>query len=245
MAPVINKVSSRCFYFYFCCFEFCFISFRSETDLNRHWEVSSPSLSPPPGHRHLAASKPRYNSHQALQHNLSIEDAFDRAMSLPSSPTVKNAQNNFESYEEDLVKKPRSSSEKTKKEQRERFTASPSSSLGLGRKTFLDGLKIKSRTKSGDNLTCPADRPDLRPDLDHNGSLSEEKFPLPAGRRFSESAKQVCYDLCNTEAVIVLLSVLGVGPPSSPCLLHLRSLFNYSQSWGRAGCSQQGPWPAY
>ena len=140
-------------------------------------------------HRHLLSSKPRYNSHHALQHNLSIEDAFDRAMSLPSSPTVKNAQNSFDSYEEDLVKKPRSSSEKTKKEQREKFAASPSSSLGLGRKTFLEGLKIKSRTKSGDNLTGP----ELRPELDHTGSQSDEKLnlSLSASRRLSESAKQV------------------------------------------------------
>ena len=107
------------------------MSSRSETDLNRHWEVSAASQ--------LLASKPRqYNSHHALQHNLSIEDAFDRAMSLPSSPTVKTAQNSFDSYEEEIVKKPRSSSEKTKKEPR--VTASPSSSLGLGRKTPLSGL---------------------------------------------------------------------------------------------------------
>ena len=104
-------------------------------------------------------------------------------MSLPSSPTVKNAQNSFDSYEEDLVKKPRSSSEKTKKDQREKFTASPSSSLGLGRKTFLEGLKIKSRTKSGDNLTGP--------ELDHNGSQSDEKLNVSPSRRLSESAKQV------------------------------------------------------
>ena len=138
---------------------------RSETDLNRHWEVSST----PPLHRQLADTKPRYNSHHALQHNLSIEDAFDRAMSLPSSPTVKTAQNSFDSYEEDLVKKPRSSSEKTKKEQ--------TSSLGLGRKTFLEGLKMRSRTKSGDNLT-------ERSELEYNGELS------PA-RRQSDSSRQV------------------------------------------------------
>ena len=139
-------------------------------------------------HRHLLSSKPRYNSHHALQHNLSIEDAFDRAMSLPSSPTVKNAQNSFDSFEEDLVKKPRSSSEKTKKEQREKFTASPSSSLGLGRKTFLEGLKMKSRTKSGDNLTGPVVD---RAELDHTGSQEDEKLNVSAGRRLSESAKQV------------------------------------------------------
>ena len=111
-------------------------------------------------------------------------------MSLPSSPTVKNAQNSFDSYEEDLVKKPRSSSEKTKKEQREKFTASPSSSLGLGRKTFLEGLKIKSRTKSGDNLTSgPLDRAES----DHNASQSDEKLNVSAGRRLSESAKQVSH----------------------------------------------------
>ena len=85
------------------------------------------------------------------------------------------------------MKKPRSSSEKTKKEQREKFTASPSSSLGLGRKTFLEGLKIKSRTKSGDNLTSPGDRPEP----DHNGSQSDEKLNVYAARRLSESGKQV------------------------------------------------------
>ena len=84
---------------------------------------------------------------------MSIEDAFDRAMSLPSSPTVKNAEDSFDSFEDDIVRKPRSSSEKNKKDNRDKHNnASPSSSLGLGRKTFLDGLKIRSRTKSGDNL---------------------------------------------------------------------------------------------
>ena len=146
---------------------------RSETDLNRHWEVSST----PPLHRQLADTKPRYNSHHVIQTNLDIEDAFDRAMSLPSSPTVKTAGNSFDSYEEDLVKKPRSSSEKTKKEQRGQSGASPSSSLGLGRKTFLDGLKMRSRTKSGDNLT-------ERSEVEYNGELS------PA-RRQSDSSRQV------------------------------------------------------
>ena len=151
------------------------LSSRSETDLNRHWEVSAASQ--------LLASKPRqYNSHHALQHNLSIEDAFDRAMSLPSSPTVKTAQNSFDSYEEEIVKKPRSSSEKTKKEPR--VTASPSSSLGLGRKTFLEGLKMKSRTRSGDNLT---ERGELS---DFIVCQSDEKLTSPA-RRQSESARQV------------------------------------------------------
>ena len=128
-------------------------------------------------------------------------------MSLPSSPTVKNAGNNFDSYEEDLVKKPRSSSEKTKKEQREKFTAGSSSSLGLGRKTFLEGLKIKSRTKSGDNLTGGLE-------LEHNGSQSDEKLSVSPARRLSESAKQVS-QLINRN--MCLFSSL---PPSLPPSLY-------------------------
>ena len=67
--------------------------------------------------------------------------------------------------------------EKTKKEQRGQPGASPSSSLGMGRKTFLDGLKMRSRTKSGDNLT-------ERSEAEYNGELS------PA-RRQSDSSRQV------------------------------------------------------
>ena len=106
-------------------------------------------------------------------------------MSLPSSPTVKTVQG-FQSYEEELVRKPRSSSEKTKKEGREKSTASPSSSLGLpGRRTLLEGFKIKSRTKSGDNLS----------DRSEGGSSavsqSDDRLNLSTTRRLSESVKQV------------------------------------------------------
>ena len=56
-------------------------------------------------------------SHNTLEQNLSIEDAFDRAMSLPSSPTVKTAEDSFDSFEEEhCVGKPRSSSEKARRE---------------------------------------------------------------------------------------------------------------------------------
>ena len=154
---------------------------RSETDLNRHWDISA-SLSPPSFHRqHLGNNKFKYNSHDTLEQNLSIEDAFDRAMSLPSSPTVKNAEDSFDSFEEDVVKKPRSSSEKTKKDIRDRHNASPSSSLGLGRKTFLDGLKIRARTKSGDNLFG-----EKTESLINGVSQSDEKL-------YSQTSKQVNY----------------------------------------------------
>ena len=119
---------------------------RSETDLTKHWEINAslgPTLS--------GGNKQKYNSHDTLEPNLSIEDAFDKAMSLPSSPTVKNAEDSFDSFEDDVTRKPRSASEKNKKEGfRERQAASPSSSLALGRKAFFDGLKIRGRTKSGD-----------------------------------------------------------------------------------------------
>ena len=100
-------------------------------------------------------------------------------MSLPSSPTVKNAEDSFDSFEDDVVKKPRSSSEKTKKDIRDRHTASPSSSLGLGRKTFLDGLKIRARTKSGDNLFG-----EKTENLINGVSQSDEKL-------YSQASKQV------------------------------------------------------
>ena len=142
---------------------------RSETDLNKHWEISAslgPTLS--------AGNKQKYNSHDTLEPNLSIEDAFDKAMSLPSSPTVKNAEDSFDSFEDDVARKPRSASEKNKKDGfRDRQAASPSSSLALGRKTFFDGLKIRGRTKSGDNFMTEKAG-------DHtnsvNGSVSEEKI---------------------------------------------------------------------
>ena len=105
---------------------------RSETDLNKHWEISAslgPTLSG-------GGNRQKYNSHDTLEPNLSIEDAFDKAMSLPSSPTVKNAEDSFDSFEDDVTaRKPRSASEKNKKETsgfRDRQAASPSSSLALG-----------------------------------------------------------------------------------------------------------------
>ena len=142
---------------------------RSETDLNKHWEISAslgPTLS--------AGNKKNYNSHDTLEPNLSIEDAFDKAMSLPSSPTVKNAEDSFDSFEDDVARKPRSASEKNKKDGfRDRQAASQSSSLALGRKTFFDGLKIRGRTKSGDNFVTEKAG-------DHtnsvNGAVSEEKI---------------------------------------------------------------------
>ena len=47
---------------------------------------------------------------------------------------------------------------------------------------------MKSRTKSGDNLTGPVVD---RAELDHNGSQSDEKLNVYAARRLSESGKQV------------------------------------------------------
>lgn len=117
--------------------------------MNKHWEISSALES---SRKDGGSSKQKSVGQLSSDQHLSIEDAFDRALSLPSSPTVKNAEDSFDSFEEEIVRKPRSSSEKTKRPPVERPAASPSSSLGLSRKTFLEGLKIRSRTRSGDNL---------------------------------------------------------------------------------------------
>ena len=132
--------------------------------MNKHWEISA------------SGNKQKYNSHGTLEPNLSIEDAFDKALSLPSSPTVKNAEDSFDSFEDDVVRKPRSASEKNKKDgYRDRQAASPSSSLALGRKTFFDGLKIRGRTKSGDNLIADKSEHQM------NGvSQSDEKLNGPS-----------------------------------------------------------------
>ena len=90
---------------------------------------------------------------------LSIEEAFDRTLSLPSTPLVREAPTNFSSLviegdREGL--KSRSGSEKSKgrEERRERLPASPttSGSMALSKRTFLEGLKRRTRTRSGDNL---------------------------------------------------------------------------------------------
>ena len=132
---------------------------------------------------------------------MSIEEAFDRAMSLPSSPVVKNAEDSFDSYDEqDVNKKPRSASEKTKREAREKTSASPSSSLGMSRKHFLDGLKRRARTKSGDDLVEERGIAGLasRLDFPSNAPDSEEKLLLSTPiRRWSETtgnqSKQVAF----------------------------------------------------
>ena len=114
-------------------------------------------------------------SHNTLEQNLSIEDAFDRAMSLPSSPTVKTAEDSFDSFEEEhCVGKPRSSSEKARRERQPGITGGTSGSpavSGAGRKTFLNGFKIRGRTKSGENFS--ADKADSGV---NGGSQSDEKL---------------------------------------------------------------------
>ena len=148
-----------------------FIRLRSETDLNRHWEINA-SLSPPLG-RTQNGGKPMSISHNTLEQNLSIEDAFDRAMSLPSSPTVKTAEDSFDSFEEEhCVGKPRSSSEKARRERQPGTGTSGSPAVsGAGRKTFLNGFKIRGRTKSGENFS--ADKADSGV---NGGSQSDEKL---------------------------------------------------------------------
>ena len=53
--------------------------------------------------------------------------------------------------EEERRPKPRSASEKNRREER-RGGASPSSSNALSKRSFLDGLKRRTRSRSGDNL---------------------------------------------------------------------------------------------
>ena len=130
-------------------------------------------MSPPLG-RTQNGVKPMSISHNTLEQNLSIEDAFDRAMSLPSSPTVKTAEDSFDSFEEEhCVGKPRSSSEKARRERQSGTGASGSSPAvsGAGRKTFLNGFKIRGRTKSGENFS--ADKADSGVT---GGSQSDEKL---------------------------------------------------------------------
>ena len=131
-------------------------------------------MSPPLG-RTQNGVKPMSISHNTLEQNLSIEDAFDRAMSLPSSPTVKTAEDSFDSFEEEhCVGKPRSSSEKARRERQPGTGSSSGSSpavSGAGRKTFLNGFKIRGRTKSGENFS--ADKADSGVT---GGSQSDEKL---------------------------------------------------------------------
>ena len=116
---------------------------------------------------------------------LSIEEAFDRTLSLPTTPLVREAPTNFASVIEDREgMKPRSASEKSRREERrERMTASPttssssSSSMALSKRTFLEGLKRRTRTRSGENL-FGEDRP------------MEEEMVLPA-RRASEASQKL------------------------------------------------------
>ena len=115
---------------------------------------------------------------------LSIEEAFDRTLSLPTTPLVREAPTNFASVIEDREgMKPRSASEKSRREERrERMTASPttsssSSSMALSKRTFLEGLKRRTRTRSGENL-IGEDRP------------MEEEMVLPA-RRASEASQKL------------------------------------------------------
>ena len=159
----------------------------------------------PPVQRHLnGVNRPKSNPQDSLEPNfLSIEEAFDRAMSLPSSPVVKNAEDSFDSYDDnESCKKPRSASEKTKRESREKTNASPSSSLGVGRKNFLDGFKRRARTKSGDDLHEDKGLVGLASRLEGsdfpvNGFDSDEKLHLASpARRWSETtgnqSRQVC-----------------------------------------------------
>ena len=212
--------------------------------MNRHWEISAslgPTLS--------GGSKQKYNSHDTLQPNLSLEDAFDKALSLPSSPTVKNAEDSFDSFEDDVTRKPRSASEKNKKEGfRDRQTASPSSSLALGRKTFFDGLKIRARTKSGDNIM--ADKGDHN---STNGLLQSEEVKVngsvgPCGLLTAGSVCPVLIDyravredevsVTKGEMVTVIASNLTRG-----YLVHRAALSNVSppaEGWIPSYCLHIG-----
>ena len=176
----------------------------SASDLNQHWEVSA-SLTPPL-QRHLnGTNRPKSNPQDSLEPNfLSIEEAFDRAMSLPSSPVVKSAEDSFDSYDENEGnKKPRSASEKTKRDSRDKTTASPSSSLGMGRKHFLDGFKRRARTKSGDDLNEERGLTGLASRLEGsdfpvNISDSDEKLHLSSPiRRYSESTANQARQVFN------------------------------------------------
>ena len=153
--------------------------------MNKHWEVSLPTL-PSSSNPGPTLSKQKFNSHDPLEQNLSIEDAFDRAMSLPSSPTVKNAEDSFDSFEEDIIKKPRSSSEKTKKDHQGRHQGASPSSTVLGR-SFLDGLKIRGRAKSGDNLM--RDRNDIFANTNGTSHSDDKIFPSQTNNKVSTNTK--------------------------------------------------------
>ena len=115
---------------------------------------------------------------------LSIEEAFDRTLSLPSTPLVREAPTNFSSLviEDREGSKSRSGSEKSKgrEERRERMLASPttSGSMALSKRTFLEGLKRRTRTRSGDNLFQGED------------GRGEDEEVLPA-RRASEASQKL------------------------------------------------------
>ena len=116
---------------------------------------------------------------------LSIEEAFDRTLSLPSTPLVREAPTNFsnlviEGDREGLKSRNGSEKSKGREERRERMPASPTtsgSSMALSKRTFLEGLKRRTRTRSGDNL-FGEDRP------------AEQEEPLPA-RRASEASQKL------------------------------------------------------
>lgn len=129
---------------------------------------------------------------------LSIEEAFDRTLSLPSTPLVREAPTNFSSLviEDREGVKSRSGSEKSKgrEERRERMLASPttSGSMALSKRTFLEGLKRRTRTRSGDNLFQGDDR------------RGEDEEVLPARRASEASQKLVSLFFGSTNEKLIL-----------------------------------------
>ena len=84
--------------------------------------------------------------------SLTIEEVFDRAMSLPSSPLVKEAPSQVFSSPQEEPKKQRSASEKSKKEERREKTGVGQTSSSGGKRSFLEGFKRRTRSRSGENM---------------------------------------------------------------------------------------------